>query len=230
MRLHNAAFRSHHMGRLLHKIGVLLPVWMDGQSLAEASRHIEELCWSHLGYVQRPIFDGHLPPFMMTDANGDSVSLSMPTDPKVLAFKLAVVMSPPLLGSSPASANLSALARLLNLSPFESQWILWSYCVRRFGRAILPTVPLCNQEHGCEVLAMLSEMPVGDVRDAVASRRLHAWALLDGIGAYGETPSLLSNWLSATDKFADLIEQPYASDSDLLSALCQAHVSLMASR
>ncbi|MHA7602713.1 hypothetical protein ACX12L_22580, partial [Alicycliphilus sp. T452] len=116
------------------------------------------------------------------------------------------------------------------LSPFESQWILWSYCVRRFGRAILPTVPLCNQEHGCEVLAMLSEMPVGDVRDAVASRRLHAWALLDGIGAYGETPSLLSNWLSATDKFADLIEQPYASDSDLLSALCQAHVSLMASR
>ena len=167
---------------------------------------------------------------MMTDANGDSVSLSMPTDPKVLAFKLAVVMSPPLLGSSPASANLSALARLLNLSPFESQWILWSYCVRRFGRAILPTVPLCNQEHGCEVLAMLSEMPVGDVRDAVASRRLHAWALLDGIGAYGETPSLLSDWLSATDQFADLIEQPYASDSDLLSALCQAHVSLMASR
>lgn len=218
------------MGRLLHKIGVLLPVWMDGQSLAEASRHIEELCWSHLGYVQRPIFDGHLPPFMMTDANGDSVSLSMPTDPKVLAFKLAVVMSPPLLGSSPASANLSALARLLNLSPFESQWILWSYCVRRFGRAILPTVPLCNQEHGCEVLAMQSEMPVGDVRDAVASRRLHAWALLDGIGAYGETPSLLSDWLSATDQFADLIEQPYASDSDLLSALCQAHVSLMASR
>ena len=94
MRLHNAAFRSHHMGRLLHKIGVLLPVWMDGQSLAEASRHIEELCWSHLGYVQRPIFDGHLPPFMMTDANGDSVSLSMPTDPKVLAFKLAVVNRP----------------------------------------------------------------------------------------------------------------------------------------
>lgn len=77
---------------------------------------------------------------------------------------------------------------------------------------------------------MLSEMPVGDVRDAVASRRLHTWGFLDGIGADGETPGLLSGWLSATDQFADWVEQPYATDPDLLTAFCQAHLSLMASR
>lgn len=46
----------------------------------------------------------------------------------------------------------------------------------------------------------------------------------------GKSPQLLSNWLSATDQFADWIEQPYASDTGLLKALCQAQVSLMASR
>jgi hypothetical protein len=80
------------------------------------------------------------------------------------------------------------------------------------------------------VLALFCEMPVITVRDAVASRRVYAWGFLDGIGANGEMPSLLSGWLSATDQFADWIEQPYASDSELLTALCQAQVSLMASR
>ena len=81
-----------------------------------------------------------------------------------------------------------------------------------------------------EVLALLSEMPVDAVRDAVASRRLYAWGLLDGDGTEGAMPSLLSGWLSATEQFAEWIEQPYASDTDLLIALCNAQVSLSASR
>ena len=87
-----------------------------------------------------------------------------------------------------------------------------------------------NANHGCNVLARLAEMPVDAVRGAVASRRLHTWSFLNGIRADGEIPSVLSGWLSATDQFADWIEQPYASDSDLLTALCKAHVSLTASR
>ncbi len=126
--------------------------------------------------------------------------------------------------------NLDSLARLLNLTSFEFQWLLWSYCVRRFGRAILPVIPIRSKPHGCEVLALLSEMPVDAVRDAVASRRLYAWGLLDGDGTEGAMPSLLSGWLSATEQFAEWIEQPYASDTDLLIALCNAQVSLSASR
>ena len=83
---------------------------------------------------------------------------------------------------------------------------------------------------GCEVLALLADVPIDAVQDAVASRRLHTWSFLNGISADGEMPSLLSGWLSATDQFADWIEQQYASDSDLLTALCQAQVSLTASR
>ncbi|KQO16041.1 hypothetical protein ASF16_15730 [Acidovorax sp. Leaf78] len=126
--------------------------------------------------------------------------------------------------------NLDTLAWLLNFTPFEFQWLLWSYCVRRFGSGILPGIPLRDATHGCTELALLCEMPVDAVRDAVASRRLYAWGLLEGGDAEGAMPSMLSGWLLATDQFVEWIEQPYGSDTDLLIALCQAQVSLPASR
>lgn len=76
----------------------------------------------------------------------------------------------------------------------------------------------------------MCDMPLDAVRSAVASRRLHTWGLLDGGDVAGAMPSMLSGWLSATDQFADWIERQYASDTDLLKALCQAQVSLIASR
>ena len=154
----------------------------------------------------------------------------MPTAPAELAARMAALELSPLPTSSLAGKNFIALARLLNLTQFELQWLLWSYCIRRSGRAILPVIPLRDGRHGCEVLARLANMPLDAVQDAVASSRLHLWCLLDGIGADSEMPPLLSGWLSATDQFADWIEQPYASDSDLLTALCQAQISLMTPR
>ena len=226
----NAAFRRHHMGRLLHRMGTLLPHWLHGTELVRGCRDLEQLCWRELGYPRQPVFDGDLPTFLMVDADGYSANLSMPTAPAELAARMAALEPPPLPPSSLAGKNFIALARQLNLTSFEFQWLLWSYCIRRFGGATLPVLPVRNANHGCNVLARLAEMPVDVVRDAVASRRLHTWSFLNGISADGEMPSLLSGWLSATDQFADWIEQPYASDSDLLTALCQAQVSLMASR
>ena len=226
----NAAFRRHHMGRLLYRIGTLLPQWLSGPELARGCRDLEQLCWRELGYQRQPVFDGDLPPFLMVDADGYSANLSMPTAPAELAARMAALELSPLPPSSLVGTNLSALARLLNLTQFELQWLLWSYCIRRFGGAILPVIPVRDERDGCEVLALLCEMPLDAVRSAVASRRLHTWSFLNGISADGEMPSLLSGWLSATDQFADWIEQQYASDSDLLTALCQAQVSLMASR
>ena len=226
----NAAFRRHHMGRLLHRMGTLLPHWLNGPDLARGCRDLEQLCWRELGYPRQPVFDGDLPPFLMVDADGYSANLSMPTAPAELAARMAALELSPLPPSSLVGTNLSALARLLNLTQFELQWLLWSYCIRRFGGAILPVIPVRDERDGCEVLALLCEMPLDAVRSAVASRRLHTWSFLNGISADGEMPSLLSGWLSATDQFADWIEQQYASDSDLLTALCQAQVSLMASR
>lgn len=226
----DAALRHHHMGRLLHRLGALLPRWLSGPDLVRECRDLEQLCWRELGYPQQPVFDGYLPHFLMVGADGCSADLSMPMAPAELAGRMAALEPSPLPPSSLAGKNFSALARLLKLTSFELQWLLWSYCVKRFGHAILPVVPLRDDRHGCEVLALLVSMPMDAVQEAVASRRLYAWGFLDGHGADGEMPSLLSGWLSATDQFADWIEQPYASDSDLLTALCQAQVSLTAAR
>ncbi len=227
--LGNTAYRRHHMGCLLHRIGGVLPRLLGGQDLIRESCAIEQLCWRELGYEKQPIFDGDLPAFLMVDGDGYPVALSSPADPVELASRLTVLESSPPLSASCIGTNLDTLARLLSFTPFEFQWLLWSYCAQHFGRAILPVIPLRDATHSCNVLALLCEMPVDAVRDAVASRRLHTWALLDGSDADGAMPSLLSGWLLATDQFVDWIEQPYDSDTDLLIALCQAQVSLPAS-
>ena len=168
--------------------------------------------------------------FLMVDVDGYSPNLSMPTAPAELAARMAALEPSLLSVSSIVGTNLSALARLLNFTPFECQWLLWSYCIRRLGRAILPVIPMRDDRHGCEVLALLAGLPMDAVQDAVALRRLYAWGFLDGRDADGEMPPLLSGWLSATDQFADWMEQPYDSDADLLIALRQTQVSLPASR
>lgn len=226
----NAAFCRHHMSRLLHRIGVTLPRLLDGQDLIRECRAIEHRCWRELGYEKQPIFDGDLPDFLMVDADGHHVDLSIPADPVELASGLAALEPSQPQTESCIGTNLDKLARLLSLTPFEYQWLRWSYCIRRFGDAILPVIPLRDDRHGCNVLARLCDMPLDAVRSDVASRRLHTWGLLGGRDADCDKPSFLNGWLSATDQFADWIEQPYASDSDLLTALCQAQVSLMASR
>ena len=226
----NAAFRHHHMGRLLHRLGTLLPRWLNGPDLARECRDLEQLCWRELGYPRQPIFDGDLPAFLVVDGDGYPVALSSPADPIELANRLAALepSKPP--AESCIGTNLDTLARLLNFTPFEFQWLRWSYCIRRVGHAILPVIPVRDGRHGCNVLALLCDVPLDAVRSAVTSRRLFTWGLVDGGDAAGAMPSMLSGWLSATDQFAEWIEQPYASDTDLLKALCQAQVTLMASR
>lgn len=226
----NAAFRRHHMGRLLHRIGALLLGWLDGQELNRESRQMEQRCWRELGHAKQPIFDGDLPAFLMLDGDAQPCDLSLPTEPGKLAARMANLAASSSPTSSSIGANLDTLARLLNLTPFECQWLRWSYCVKRFGHAILPVVPLRDDLHGCEVLALLANMPMDAVQDALASRRLHNWGLLDGGDADGAMPSMLSGWLLATDQFVKWIEQPYDSDTDLLIALCLAQVSLSVSR
>lgn len=226
----NAAFRHHHMGRLLQRLGTLLPRWLNGPDLARECRDLEQLCWRDLGYPRQPIFDGDLPAFLMVDGDGYPVALSSPADPVELATRLAALESSPPPAESCIGTSLDTLARPLNFTPFEFQWLRWSYCVKRFGCAILPAIPLRDATHGCDVLALLCDMPLDAVRSAVSSRRLFTWGLLDGGDAAGAMPSVLSCWLLATGQFADWIEQPYDSDTNLLIALCQAHVSLRASR
>ena len=224
------AFTRHYMRRLLYRIAVSLPRLFEGQHLIRESGAIKQRCWRELGYEKQPVFDGDLPAFLMVDGDGYPVALSSPADPVELATRLSALEPSPPPVESCIGTNLDTLARLLSLTPFELQWLRWSYCVRRFGRAILPPIPLRDAMHGCDVLALLCEMPLDNIRDAVTSRRLHTWGFLDGGDVAGAMPCMLSGWLSATDRFADWIEQPYASVADLMKALCQAQVSLMASR
>lgn len=224
----NAAFRRHHMGRLLHRIGSQLPRWLGGQALIRESRSIERLCWRELGYAEQPIFEGDLPAFLMEDESGAPRDLMIPTVPVELATRMAAARPSALPSSSPLGTNLSTLGRLLNLSAFESQWLTWGCCLPRYGHAILPVIPLRDDRHAREVLAVLCKVPMGMVRQAMPSRRLYAWGFLDDGGAEAAMP-VLSGWLLASEQFVDWIEQPYASDADLLMALCKAHVSLSGS-
>lgn len=161
----------------------------------------------------------------MEDENGAPRNLMIPTVPVELAVRMAAARRSALSASSPLGTNLSTLERLLNLSAFESQWLRWGCCLRRYGHAILPVIPLRDDRHACEVLAVLCEVPMGMVRQAMSSRRLCAWGFLHDGGAQGAMP-VLSGWLLASGQFVEWIEQPYASDADLLMALCKAHVSL----
>lgn len=225
----NAGFQRHHMGRLLQRIGAQLPRWLDGRELSRESLSIEQLCWRDLGYAGQPISENDLPAFLMEDENGVPRDLMTPTAPAELAIRMAAVRPSALPSSSSLGANLNTLVMLLNLSAFETQWLIWGCCVRRYGRAILPVIPLRDDQHACEVLAVLCEMPVGMVRQAMLSRRLYAWGFLDGGGAEGAMPLTLSGWLLASDQFVEWIEQSHASDADLVMALCKARVSLSAS-
>lgn len=184
-----AAFRRHHMSCLLHRIGVVLPRLLDGQELIRESRAIEQMCWRELGYEKQPVFDGDLPAFLMVDGDGYSVALSSPADPVELATRMAALepSKPP--AESCIGTNLDTLARQLNFTPFESLWLRWAYCVRCYGSAILPVVPMRDALHGCEVLALLAGVPIDAVQDVVASRRLHTWGLLDGRNADSDKPS-----------------------------------------
>lgn len=160
----HAAFRHHHMGQLLHRLGTLLPKWLNGPDLARECRDIEQRCWRELGYEKQPVFDGDLPAFLMTDSDGYPVALSSPADPEELARRLAALQPLPPPAESCIGTNLDTLARLLNLTPFEFQWLLWSYCASHFGGAILPVIPLRDATHGCNVLALLCDMPVDAVQ------------------------------------------------------------------
>ncbi len=202
-----------------------MPRWLEAEALTRESLSIEQFCWRELGYSEQPVFEGDLPTFLMEAENGAPRDLTVPMLPVELARRLAAVRPSALPSISSFGANMATLGQLLNLSACESQWLIWGCCVRRYGRAILPVIPTRDDEHACEMLAVLFGTPADMVLHAVSSGRLHAWGFLDDGCTRGETPSFLSGWLSATEQFADWIEQPYASDSDLLTALCQAQVS-----
>ena len=87
----NAAFCRHHMSRLLHRVGVVLPHLLDGQDVIRESRAIEQRCWRELGYAKWPIFDGGLLAFLMVNGDGYPVELSSPADPVEVASRLAAL-------------------------------------------------------------------------------------------------------------------------------------------
>jgi hypothetical protein len=222
----NATFRRYHMGNLLHRIGEVLPRLLDGQDLIKESRALEQLCWRELGFAKQPIFDGDLPDFLKLDVNGLPIYLSVPTDPLDLAVLMAAIkpLSPP--AKSCVGTNFEALARLMNFTPFEFQWLLWSYCMRRFGEAILPVILLRDATHITQVLALLCRAPLDVVREVVKSRRLYTWGFLNEFYADETIRLKLSGWLVVTYQFAEWIEKPFDSEADLLASLRTAQFPL----
>lgn len=177
----NKAFGHHQMGRLLGCIGSMLPRWLKGAELAHAARDIERMCWRELGYRRAPLFPGDVPPFLLRDENGrpSGAPLQEPMPPTELAARLAALEPSAPLGPSVLESNLQTLARLLNLTPAESKWLLWSYCFTRFAP---PTIPLRSEDHAWSFLAELLAVSPNEVLGHKSPHRLQVLGILEPPG------------------------------------------------
>lgn len=215
----NKAFRHHHMGCLLSRLGSMLPQWLDGPELAHAARDVERMCWRELGYGKAPLFAGDVPPFLLHDENGRPTCepLQEPMPPKELAARLAALepSAPP--GPSPVETNLQVLVRWLNVTPAESKWLLWSYCFTWFAP---PTIPLRSEDHAWSVLATALDVSLDAIRNRGGSHRLQVMGVLKAppLGRQ-EGSLLLSDFLTCTSHFMKVIEAPHTGDVRLYSVL-----------
>lgn len=220
----NKAFSHHQMGRLLGRIGSMLPQWLDGTELAHAARDIERMCWRELGYRKAPLFPGDVPPFLLHDENGRPTAepLQEPMPPTELAARLAALepSAPP--GPSPLESNLKTLARLLNLSPAESEWVLWSYCFTRFTP---PTVALRSEDHAWSVLAEVLAVSPDEIRGHKSPHRLQLTGILEAPQLLEDRGLELSDWLKCTRHFMDVVESIHPGESALWSALTAPETS-----
>lgn len=216
--LHNKAFRRHHLGRLLRLIGSILPQWLDGPELVLAARDIERLCWRELGYEKAPLFEGDVPPFLLRDENGRPTRepLQDPMPPTELAARLAALepSAPP--DPSLLESNFQTLARLLNLTPAESEWLLWSYCFTRFTP---PTIPLRSEDHAWSVLAKVLAVSPDEIRGHKSPHRLQVTGLLKAPQLPANRGLELSDWLRCTPHFMEAVEARHPSEAALWNAL-----------
>lgn len=206
------------MGRLLLRVGSLLPRWLDGAELAHAARDIERMCWRELGYGKAPLFTGYVPPYLLHDENcrPPGEPLQEPMSPTELAARLAALepSAPP--GPSPLESNLKKLARILNLSPFESEWLLWSYCFTRFTP---PTIPLRSEDQAWSVLAEVLAVSPDEIRGHMSPHRLHVTGIMEAPQLPANRGLELSDWLRCTPHFMDAVEAGHPSEAALWSAL-----------
>lgn len=212
------AFRRYHMGRLLGSIGSMLPQWLDGTELARAARDIERMCWRELGYGKAPLFPGDVPPFLLHDESGNPTGqpLQELMPPTELAARLAALepSAPP--GPSVLESNFQTLARLLNLTPAESEWLLWSYCFTRFAS---PTIALRSEDHAWSVLAEVLAVFPDEIRGHKPPHRLQVTGLLKAPQLPANRGLELSDWLRCTPHFMEAVEAHHPSEAALWNAL-----------
>lgn len=215
----NKVFLRHHMGRLLLRIGSILPQWLNGPELAHAARDIERMCWRELGYGMAPLFHGDVPPFLLQDENGHPTGepLQEPMSPAELAARLAALgpSAPP--GPSPVESNLQALARLLNFTQAESEWLHWSCCFTRFSP---PTIALRSTELAWSVLTAVLGVSPDVIRSRESLHRLQVMGMLKAppLGLQ-DRGLLLSDWLTCTAHFMDVVETAHPGAAELWRAL-----------
>lgn len=206
------------MGRLLHRIGSMLPQWLDGPELILGAKDIERMCWRELGYEKTPLFEGDAPPFLLRDDNGHPTDppLQEPMPPTKLAARMAALepSAPP--GPSPVETNLQTLARLLNLTSAESEWVLCSYCFTRFTP---PTIPLRSEEHAWSVMAAVLAVSPEAIWGRKSPHRLQIMGILKPPQFPANRGLDLSDWLTCSPHFMEAVEASHPSEAALWNAL-----------
>ena len=164
------------------------------------------------------MLNGDVPSFLLHDENGRPTAepLQEPMLPTELAARLAALepSAPP--GPSVLESNFQTLARLLNLTPAESEWLLWSYCLTRFTP---PTIALRSEDHAWSVLAEVLAVSPDEIRGYKSPHRLHVTGILEAPQLPANRGLELSDWLRCTPHFMDAVEAGHPSEAALWSAL-----------
>lgn len=208
--LQNKEFRRFQAIRLLHRMGVILPLWMDASSLENISRAIECMYWRELGYSKIPAqesIDSKQP------VNRKQKSLELAE----LTSKLSSVKIPTSYNSSNAAINFERISTLLNLTQVEREWLLWAYCFSWFP---MPNVALGSEQHGLAVIAALLGAKMEEMLHCVFPNRLRAMRLLEPPKYRADNESImLSDWMRCSTYFQIILENEYQNATCLLEAL-----------
>ena len=113
-------------------------------------------------------------------------------------------------------SNLQTLARLLNLTPAESEWLLWSYCFTRFTP---PTVALRSEDHAWSVLAEVLAVSPDEIRGHKSPHRLQVTGILEAPLLLEARGLVLGDWLKCTRHFMDALETIHPGEAARWSAL-----------
>lgn len=218
----NTQFANAFSTQIVLRIGInLRELGQDATTIQVLANLVTAFFWRELGLAQQPLLDGD----PITSDDKKRASQAVAVDPDALSRdlkRIAIAQSTELCS---ASANIGALAILLNLTTVETTLLACSFAAAYSDRAELLDrlayeLRLNDNEHKYATLAILLGEPVDAVRNAFVSGRLLALRLMTSSSWH--RGAHLSAVLSATAEALELMQTRHRSRKALMVFLLES--------